>query len=434
MEEYDFSKVPLWDGTENSFEIIADKVNGRIPTTKLEHWEHFTALLESPFFNRPRTQVVYRGHRRFDWSLMPTLARVASNGIINEDLATNQLDIFKKAVRGRLSDNQLVLDGEEDELWSVGQHHGLLTPLLDWTFSPFVALFFAFSKEDSEDEQDNPYRAIYVLNKTFIADDSLCPDIRLIEPKKDDHGRLVNQAGLFTYSPYDSTIEAKLADTLSDEKFEDDELRNADENEQSRIIAKYICKIYIKNEDREGCLRHLRRMNVHHASLFPDLIGASEHCNLLIAEDQRQAEIDRAGSEAAKLKESSETLEVSQTKPSNIIYDLDRNEVDLFVSILTSVSDKPIEAGRIQVVSEKLASSFIELKSVDWHKRETILSQMRSKARVILRKFGVSSSIRDSVIDQIISIIVQREHTRSQDELSPNETSPKERSMEVEAI
>lgn len=434
MEEYDFTQIPSWDGTENSFEIIADKVNGRIPATKLEHWDQFTALLESLFFNRPRTQVVYRGHRRFDWSLMPTLARVASNGIINEELANSQLDIFKKAVRGRLSDNQLVVDGEEDELWSVGQHHGLLTPLLDWTYSPFVALFFAFSKEDSEDEQDNPYRAIYVLNKTFIADDRLCPDIRLIEPKKDDHGRLVNQAGLFTYSPYDSTIEAKLADTLSDEDFEDDELRNADENEQSKIIAKYICKIYIKNEDREGCLRHLRRMNVHHASLFPDLIGASEHCNLLIAEDQRQIEIDKAGSEAAKQKESTQPMEVSQTKPSNTIYDLDRTEIDLFSSILTTIADKSIETGRIQVVSEKLASTFSELKSVDWHKREPILSQMRSKARVILRKFDISSSIRDSVIDQIISSIVQKEYARSQGELSPNEASPKERCMEVEEI
>lgn len=252
MDNYDFEKIPLWNGDSSSFDILSDEVNGRIPVTRLERWQEFAELLEASFFNRSKTQFVFRGHRRFDWGLMPTLARIPESGIIDRALADSQLGYFKHAVRGRLSDNALVLEGEEDELWSVGQHHGLMTPLLDWTYSPYVALFFAFSKEDSEEEKDNPYRSVYVLNKTFVADDDLCPEIRMFEPRKDDHGRLANQAGLFTFSPYDSTIENKLIDTLTDEDFDDEEMKNASlsvseegevENEtQAGILAKYICK------------------------------------------------------------------------------------------------------------------------------------------------------------------------------------------------
>jgi hypothetical protein len=84
MENYDFEKIPLWSNDNPSFEIMVDEVSGRIPVARVEHWKDFAELLESDFFNRPNTQLVFRGHRRFDWGLLPTLARIPESGVIDK--------------------------------------------------------------------------------------------------------------------------------------------------------------------------------------------------------------------------------------------------------------------------------------------------------------------------------------------------------------
>ena len=398
-----FEKIPLWnaDGNSRRFEIMADELSGRIPVTRLESWRDFTNLLESDFFNRHGVQLVFRGHRRHDWGLMPTLGRVTTNGIITEVLAEDQLDRFKRAVRGRLNDTALV--NEDDELWSVGQHHGLMTPLLDWTYSPYVALFFAFHKEDDRDEKDNPYRAVYVLNKSFLVDNETETGIRVFEPRKDHHGRLVNQAGLFTFSPFDATLENKLTDVLADEEgFTDEELRSASEEEQPEILARYICKIYIRNEERDACVRHLRRMNVHHASLFPDLIGASDYCNILTAEAEQVAEIAR---QAAKAAANVSAPAVEPSTPTADTPPADANSANSIRSVLRAPAEaQQVEPGRIAVIAQELARVLASNQVVDWDKREAVQARLRNGIRVALRKYGYPQVLRDTVTEQILDL------------------------------
>ena len=398
-----FEKIPLWnaDGNSRRFEIMADELSGRIPVTRLESWRDFTNLLESDFFNRHGVQLVFRGHRRHDWGLMPTLGRVTTNGIITEVLAEDQLDRFKRAVRGRLNDTELV--NEDDELWSVGQHHGLMTPLLDWTYSPYVALFFAFHKEDDRDEKDNPYRAVYVLNKSFLVDNEIETGIRVFEPRKDHHGRLVNQAGLFTFSPFDATLENKLTDVLADEEgFTDEELRSASEEEQPEILARYICKIYIRNEERDACVRHLRRMNVHHASLFPDLIGASDYCNILTAEAEQVAEIAR---QAAKAAANVSAPAAEPPTPTADAPPADANSAHSIQDVLRAPAEaQQVEPGRIAVIAQELARVLASNQVVDWDKREAVQARLRNGIRVALRKYGYPQVLRDTVTEQILDL------------------------------
>lgn len=397
-----FEQIPLWsdDCTANRFEIMADELSGRIPVTRLESWRDFADLLESDFFNRPNVQLVFRGHRRFEWSLMPTLGRLTSNGIVTGALAQAQLDRFKRAVRGRLNDAAMV--DEDDELWSVGQHHGLMTPLLDWTYSPYVALFFAFHKDDGNEEAANPYRAVYVLNKSFLTEHESETGIRLWEPRRDDHGRLVNQAGLFTFSPTDATIENKLANVLADDElFEDEELRSASEDEQPGILAKYICKVYIRNEERDACLRHLRRMNVHHASLFPDLLGASEYCNVITTEAEMVAAVQQRDRVHTFVVDAGIPIE----QPVVSVTTITRAEQDSIEGLLRQPAGaEQVEPGRIALMAEELASSIAKNKVVDWETREAVQARLRNVVRVVLRRYGYPQALREQVAEQVLAL------------------------------
>lgn len=397
MADYDFGKIPDWP----DFEAMLDNTSGRIPVTKLAGWREFSQALEDDFFNRRGPQYVYRGQRRYDWSLTPNLGRLNPSGIVTVEIAEKQAEYFTKAVRGRLRGNSLVDEEQRDELWSIGQHHGLNTPLLDWTFSPFVALFFAFEHEDPKHEQENPYRVIYVIDKAFIADDTICPEVRVIEPKQDEHGRLVNQAGLFIYAPYGNTIENALVNSMQEEP-----LVEIDEKSEANEIAHYICKIYIANEEREGCLKNLRRMNVHHASLFPDLIGSSQYCNSLIAEEALQLAETKQPEKTKEMENEEESPSLTETGEE---VQSATGTPDIVAILKAPDEAAQVEPGRIVFMAEELQRELAKNMVVDWEDREPAKARLRNVARVILRRLGYPAVIRDEIVTKLLNLLIEKE-------------------------
>ena len=279
MSERYHIHLPLWpklSWTEEEkaalpgdFKSRVPAIDGGLPTTRLSSWRQFHEVVEDVRF--AKEDYIFRGQQRSEWDLTPSLSRGTTSGVFTPAHSKQCLDSFRRASRGRKNFDPTLDD--DLEMWALGQHHGLKTPLLDWTLSPYVALFFAFEKPDFDDVSGSDSRVVFALNKTRIEtrvrelehegynDDQL---VRIYQPSGDSNRRLLSQAGLFLAVPPNESVTSWILNNVIE-----------DEGELSR----FIMKIHVPNEGREECLRSLHRMNIHHASLFPDLIGSSAYTN-----------------------------------------------------------------------------------------------------------------------------------------------------------
>lgn len=88
-----------------------------------------------PSIGRTRSPYVFRGLSDLDYPLTTSLVRLGGNFA---DMEQHLLRNFRKYAQREVV--------EQDSIWNwlaVAQHHGLPTRLLDWTFSPHVAMHFA---------------------------------------------------------------------------------------------------------------------------------------------------------------------------------------------------------------------------------------------------------------------------------------------------
>lgn len=207
---------------------------------------------------------VWRGQRSDNWLLEPSFERQTKGKSIDKktELLEEHLENFKYAVRGRRGEHPPKIE-TENEWWALGQHHGLGTPLLDWTHSPFVALYFAFHKNI---RPQTKYRTVYGVNPTSLEyptdEDISNQTCEFIRPLADDNPRLVNQGGIFSRLPIGTDVESWMK-----------------RNHEKEYSSGALIKIKIPNTGRIECLTTLNRMNINHSTLFPDIYGSSEFCN-----------------------------------------------------------------------------------------------------------------------------------------------------------
>jgi hypothetical protein len=234
---------------------------------RLTSWEAFLDIVTQP----PYSHWAFRGERDERWPLFSSLSRYLKNFGVAPAAWPGQeariLRIFKRKAHQFLEKPP---DTSDDFQWlALMQHHGAPTRLIDFTWSPYVAAFFALERTLADG-------VVWAVNPARI-DSSRAPKHRMDPRVKDnfqrfflkgDHRfiwmgephtmnrRLIAQSGTFAVP---GVLDVPVEEMLSDA-------------DQENILA----KIVLTNAVREVGMRELYRMNITYATLFPDLDGLAK--------------------------------------------------------------------------------------------------------------------------------------------------------------
>jgi FRG domain len=210
--------------------------------------------------------MLFRGHGSDKFLLQTTLHRSGRNRL--ERYCSQELLDFHNHAEIVLGKNFNLDDGRDyATLLGLAQHHGVPTPLLDWTASPYIAAFFAFSSamEEKTDGSNSDFIRVFALTRNFIEKFSTAsvtishygPYIRPLSISPRYNPRLYAQQGQF------------LVTNVADIEGWIDFLEDADNQ-------KYLIGIDVPRACAADALDDLNFMGLTAATMFPGLDGVGK--------------------------------------------------------------------------------------------------------------------------------------------------------------
>lgn len=224
---------------------------------------------------------IFRGQKDFRWDIKTTFERL-TDATKPKDISGLEFGLLRKFEREfPLYSARMPRDGDYIEWFSLMQHHGAPTRLLDWTYSFYVATYFALDDiewdkksaiwaisskwlEDKLFSKYPSYKRAFLRDRNFRNRENLKKIFQKLAVVKINpyyvHGRLSVQQGCFLF-PGDTT-----------KPFLENLLKFAGSKDE---LKKHLIKFVITENGgkRKAILEHLFRMNITRTSLFPGIDG-----------------------------------------------------------------------------------------------------------------------------------------------------------------
>lgn len=229
---------------------------------------------------------IYRGHRCATWHLETSLERACKKLYDSLENAPKMEKTLLREFRRRFHHYAANIPQPNDHLrwFSLMQHHGAPTRLLDWTYSIYVASYFALehamhdcavwkiNKDWLNGEGEKLFRKISRPTRLFENLDEKVEDafngdvldrqpiaaVVQVGPFQLDE-RLTIQKGVFLYPCH------------AGETFETNLKAMPGFDDPSKVL-----KLTITHEERRHALKTLHSMNISRATLFPGLDGFAQ--------------------------------------------------------------------------------------------------------------------------------------------------------------
>lgn len=260
-----------WDWNDNSVDIkwttnlgasgkaILERMTARRPSDltplDIHTWDDFRRRVRDfePY------RYIYRGQESNDWRLCTAFHRSERSDLIKflaVDVPTLQQHL--SSLTAHFFDLRDPL--ENAAFISLAQHHGYPTPLLDWTFSPFIGAYFAFKRAQQTDGKVRIFifdaeRWRHSLNQVQKLAPAR-PHFSILNPISINNMRSIPQQALSSVTNVNDIEEY---------------IRSKETSEVTFLQA-----VDLPVSERLEALQELSMMGINAGSLFPGLDGACD--------------------------------------------------------------------------------------------------------------------------------------------------------------